>query len=42
MPLLVNERDVPQVHAEMLCAFTEAELLGLNALYKSRWPSMEN
>lgn len=23
-------------------AFTEAELLGLNALYKSRWPSMEN
>ena len=23
-------------------AFTEAELLALNALYKSRWPSMEN
>ncbi|MBK6533447.1 MAG: hypothetical protein IPF99_28810 [Deltaproteobacteria bacterium] len=23
-------------------AFTEAELLSLNALYKSRWPSMEN
>lgn len=23
-------------------ALTEAELLGLNALYKSRWPSMEN